>query len=154
MSTKSELTTLVDDNIRNKTPKVLKDEHADVEQAIVDEVYGSVITETQSSHAITTPEGTSGRNYNIKLVKQGRIVFGFGSVTNSSGSTMNAGAEFFDFDAGDYYPDGNAIQFEAFKPSTQTSVELAIALDVFKLNVGSLSIGETARFQFFYYTQD
>lgn len=39
MSTLTELTDLIDDNIRNKTPKVVKTEHADVEQGIVNEFF-------------------------------------------------------------------------------------------------------------------
>jgi hypothetical protein len=39
MSTKAEITTSIDDNIRNKTPKVLKVEHADTEQLITDEMF-------------------------------------------------------------------------------------------------------------------
>jgi len=41
---KADLTDLVDDNIRNKTPKVVKTEHADVEQALVNEFFPTPVT--------------------------------------------------------------------------------------------------------------
>ena len=39
MSTLAEITTAIDDNIRNKTPLVVKTEHADVEQLIADQLF-------------------------------------------------------------------------------------------------------------------
>jgi hypothetical protein len=42
--TQAELTALIDAKIRNKTPKVVKIEHADVEQAITDELFSRVAT--------------------------------------------------------------------------------------------------------------
>lgn len=39
MSTLAQITTEIDDNIRNKTPLVVKVEHADVEQLITDEMF-------------------------------------------------------------------------------------------------------------------
>ncbi len=40
--TQAELTALIDANIRNKTPKVIKTEHADVEQEITDTLFDNV----------------------------------------------------------------------------------------------------------------
>ena len=42
--TQAELTALIDAKIRNKTPKVVKIEHADVEQAITDTLFDNVAT--------------------------------------------------------------------------------------------------------------
>jgi hypothetical protein len=46
MSTLAQITAAIDDDIRNKTPLVLKAEHADVEQLITDEMFpDSVVIE-------------------------------------------------------------------------------------------------------------
>lgn len=42
--TQAELTAFIDDKIRNKTPKVIKTEHADVEQEITDTLFDNVAT--------------------------------------------------------------------------------------------------------------
>jgi len=89
MSTNSELTTLVDDNIRNKTPKVLKDEHADVEQAIVDELCPDVYNDTQSTTNLITKANTN-FNYNLNIWKSGRTVFITGIIRNSTFGNLTA----------------------------------------------------------------
>ena len=44
MSTLAQITAAIDDDIRNKTPLVLKVEHADVEQLITDEMFPDTLT--------------------------------------------------------------------------------------------------------------
>lgn len=52
--TQAELTALIDANIRNKTPKVLKVEHADVEQEITDTIFDNVNTLVSSIATLQT----------------------------------------------------------------------------------------------------
>ena len=52
--TQAELTALINDKIRNKTPKVIKIEHADVDQAITDELFSRVGTLNTTISALNT----------------------------------------------------------------------------------------------------
>jgi hypothetical protein len=52
--TQAELTAFIDANIRNKTPKVVKVEHADVEQEITDTLFDNVTTLNGLISAINT----------------------------------------------------------------------------------------------------
>jgi hypothetical protein len=75
------ITALINSKIRNKTPKVLKTEHADVEQAIVNEVFSSEIYESTNMPSLMTitekfvSPMTTGINFNITLKKTGNICF-------------------------------------------------------------------------------
>lgn len=93
MGLKATLTALIDANIRSKTPKVVKVEHADVEQAILDNGY---ITATENSipQIYTTKNGSlSALNYNLQMTKSfGMITIDIevqytGSSNVSNGST-------------------------------------------------------------------
>ena len=85
------ITALINSKIRNKTPKVLKTEHADVEQAIVNEVfsglkYEEVTGATQfPSNTIIDLATSSQRDIDVKLIftKKGNIVFVDGTIQNN-----------------------------------------------------------------------
>jgi len=74
------ITAFINNNIRNKTPKVIKTEHANVEQALANELFPSTITETSLSHIITTPVG-SDLTYELYFKKNGSFVDVFGIIT-------------------------------------------------------------------------
>ena len=91
MSIKSVLTALIDANIRNKTPKVLKAEHANVEQALLDNYYPTPTTETGTGSDVNTVLFAPGSySANVTLVKVGRRVFIEGWLSNDSGATVSA----------------------------------------------------------------
>jgi hypothetical protein len=75
------ITALINSKIRNKTPKVLKTEHADVEQAIVNEVFSSEIYENTNVPSLMTITSkfispmTEGLTFEITLKKTGNICF-------------------------------------------------------------------------------
>lgn len=81
------ITAFIDAKIRNKTPKVIKIEHADVDQAIVNILFSEIKQENNASHTITTPNG-SGITYDLKFKKVGNIVYLTGRIQNNTGSTL------------------------------------------------------------------
>jgi hypothetical protein len=84
------ITALINSKIRNKTPEVLKTEHADVEQAIVNEVfsglkYEEVTGATQlPTNTIIDSIGVLSVDVDVKLTfcKKGNIVFVNGQIEN------------------------------------------------------------------------
>lgn len=96
MSTKAQITTEIDAKIRNKTPLVVKVEHADVEQLITDEMFPAPVVVEWNGTAPVSPTtdiicGTtlnSASNVKFKFVfwKQGSDVFFNGEVENISTS--------------------------------------------------------------------
>jgi len=81
------LTTLINNKIRNKTPKVIKTEHADVEQAIVDEFFNLGVLDNQLTsnliefNPFSRPESAV-LGYSISLKKTGNVIFIYGLITN------------------------------------------------------------------------
>lgn len=105
MGLKTVLTTLINNNIRNKTPKVIKTEHADVEQAIVDELYKAKVTDSNSTETYTTKNGTV-VTYNITSIKKiGTYIRVDGSYTNTGISILPAGTVVFTFKDNEYKGD-------------------------------------------------
>ena len=90
------ITALINSKIRNKTPKVLKTEHADVEQAIVNEVfsglkYEEVTGATQfPSNTIIDSAGVFSLDIDVKLIftKKGNIVFVDGTIQNNESNSV------------------------------------------------------------------
>lgn len=88
MSTKAEVTAIIDSNIRNKAPKVRKGEHADVHQEITDNVFPGMFVEVRSyfpeidSVNITIPLDPQ-IPYNLRFKKQGNVVHVRGKVGNT-----------------------------------------------------------------------
>lgn len=91
MSTLAEIQQSIDDNIRNKTPLVLKVEHADVEQLITDEMFpdsvkiefdGTIIDPT--TDIVINPSLASLANLEFKIyfAKVGNHVFVNGSIAS------------------------------------------------------------------------
>ena len=94
MSTLAQITAAIDDDIRNKTPLVLKVEHADVEQLITDEMFpDSVkiewngtsavdpITDIEVSGSLSIPDNVE---FKIYFWKKGNTVYINGYVKNKS----------------------------------------------------------------------
>jgi hypothetical protein len=97
MSTKAQITTAIDAKIRNKTPLVVKVEHADVEQLITDEMFpASVVVEWDGTAPVlpTTDIVCSGSlssadnvKFKVYFWKQGNTVYYNGFVENLSSSS-------------------------------------------------------------------
>ncbi len=77
MSLKVFIQNLINNNIRNKTPKVIKVEHADVEDILLAEIYPSNIADSDIIQLYTSKQSTT-RKYWFTIYKQGRTVFIYG----------------------------------------------------------------------------
>jgi hypothetical protein len=98
MSTLAQITAAIDDDIRNKTPLVVKTEHADVEQLIADEMFpDSVVVEWNGTTPVnpitdifcnTEFLSTSKCTFKIFFTKIGNRVF-YKGIIGSFGSTLN-----------------------------------------------------------------
>lgn len=78
--TLAEITALINAKIRNKTPKVLKVEHADVEQEIANIIFSETIKEDILSQTITS--AFANILYSLTFKKIGNLVFVTGNITN------------------------------------------------------------------------
>jgi hypothetical protein len=123
MSTLAEITIAIDDNIRNKTPLVVKTEHADVDQLIADQLFPSSVrltfngtTQTSGLPNIKVPStlGTDWKiDFDIFFEKIGNRVFYNGFI--SSNETAKAlgggffGIEIATFDLPIYEPSLNRL---------------------------------------------
>ncbi len=87
MGLKATLTALINANIRNKTPKVIKVEHADVEQALLNEIYPTPVSETSAADGNFHHEYAN-VTYDITSWKQGRLATAIVEFKND-GTTAN-----------------------------------------------------------------
>jgi len=93
MSTLAEITTAIDDNIRNKTPLVVKNEHADVDQLIADqlfptsvELYYNDVEQISGLPNIAVPSSVPlfvNTSFRIYFEKVGNRVFYSGFISNT-----------------------------------------------------------------------
>jgi hypothetical protein len=93
MSTLAEITIAIDDNIRNKTPLVVKTEHADVDQLIADqlfptslELFYNDVSQVSGLPHITVPSSIPSFfdvTFRIYFEKIGNRVFYSGFISNT-----------------------------------------------------------------------
>jgi hypothetical protein len=98
MSTLAQITAAINDDIRNKTPLVLKTEHADVEQLITNEMFPSSVrltfngtTQTNGTPNITVPSSLATDwkiEFDIYFEKIGNRVFYSGFISNKETSKV------------------------------------------------------------------
>jgi len=84
MSTLSVITAFIDSKIRNKTPKVIKTEHADVDQMIVGELFHDTIVEVSTGTLTITNKILSSISYRLVFNKTGNKTTVFGFITNNT----------------------------------------------------------------------
>jgi len=106
MAIKSVIQGLITSLIRSNPALIDKTEHADVEDALLANSYGTVINETHLVNSITT-ENASNPNlqYNVFFCKQGRKVTIKGNLINNS-TAIIAGevSNFFEIVNSEYFP--------------------------------------------------
>ena len=99
MSTLSFITNLIDTKIRNKTPKVVKTEHADVEQALANEFFpapgkvewnGSSAVSPTTDTAVTSGIASGILTFEVNFWKHGNKVYCNGEIANISGNLINS----------------------------------------------------------------
>ena len=114
MSTLAQITAAIDDDIRNKTPLVLKVEHADVEQLITDEMFPdsvkiewngtSIVDPTANvvvSGSISSPDNVE---FKVYFWKQGNTVYLNGFVKNLSSLSIMSDLNLIEFATSLYRP--------------------------------------------------
>jgi hypothetical protein len=114
MSTKAQITTAIDAKIRNKTPLVVKVEHADVEQLITDEMFPALVVVEWDGTAPVSPTTdiicnvslNSENNVKFKVYfwKQGNTVYYNGYIQNISPTTTLTGTILITFPTSLYKP--------------------------------------------------
>lgn len=114
---------------------------------VVNEFYGSVITDTETANTITTPSDATNVLYNLKICKQGRVVNVSGNVTNDTAGIVS-GISVCTFD-GDYAGDAGAF----YGHSNTAKARATVFESEFQI-IGSMAAGETMYFDFNYFTTD
>jgi hypothetical protein len=121
MSTKAQITTAIDAKIRNKTPLVVKVEHADVEQLITDEMFPApVVVEWDGSYPVNPISDiicsgslSSYDNIVFKVYfwKQGNTVYYNGYVESLSTGAALDNLQLITFPTTLYKPLSNSFTF-------------------------------------------
>lgn len=106
MAIKSVIQGLITSLIRSNPALIDKTEHADVEDALLANSYGTVINETQASNTITTENATNPLiEYDVFFCKQGRKVTIKGELVNNSVSIIGGDtSNFFEIIDSEYFP--------------------------------------------------
>ena len=156
MSTKEQITTAIDTKIRNKTPLVVKVEHADVEQLIADEFFpDSVKIEWNGSSAVDPIADIVCNNSALSLqktqfliyfTKHGNRVFYRGVIKNFENVISIGNMVLATFETSTYNPIAahsscsNLIPVNAISPSILQNCFILMKDDEVKL-VGSIPFG-------------
>ena len=82
----AQITKFINDKIRNKTPKVIKIELADIQQEIVNEIYKTETYDTNLKGLIVNEIDANSRGllYKILFKKVGKTVFFNGTIFNNN----------------------------------------------------------------------
>jgi hypothetical protein len=162
MSTLAQITAAIDDDIRNKTPLVLKVEHADVEQLITDEMFPDSITVEWDGDS--QPSGLPDVECNpllatlakctfkIYFTKTGNRVFYKGSISNTETFAAIGNLSLATFDTTLYKPVTNfssaSVLIKTNFP-TEISQNANITFDVFGINLnGTIPVGSLNTWRF------
>ena len=111
MAIKTTIQNLINSLIRSNPALIDKTEHADVEDALLANSYGTVINETHLVNTITTENASNPLlQYNVFFCKQGRKVTIKGNLVNNSSLIIgNEDSHFFKIVDSEYLPSA-AIQ--------------------------------------------
>lgn len=107
MSTKTNIQNLINTNLADAS-SITASEHRSVENSLLNEVYPTPIYETQATtNTITAKNATiNNLNYDISIVKQGRLVTITGILWNNTGSIIDDSENyFFEIINSEYFPD-------------------------------------------------
>ena len=159
MAIKATIQNLINSLIRSNPSLIDKTEHADVEDALLLNSYGNIISETRTttSHTsrITNPNLLKENiTYNIFIVKQGRLVTIKGFIHNQTGAIVsNSDINDFIFEI---------VNYEYLPHELSTIVTFPISLGTFveingsekKLYCNQLGDGVLVTFNIQYFTQN
>jgi hypothetical protein len=155
MSTLAQITAAIDDDIRNKTPLVLKVEHADVEQLITDEMFpDSAKLEWNGASAIDpiadivcnpALTGLAKIEFKIYFEKVGNHVFVNGYLTSQESSVAIGNILLATFPTNIYKPLATHITYaqliQSMSSSTINISNASLYLSTFGTNLGLYLIG-------------
>jgi hypothetical protein len=159
MATKTSIQNLINSLIRSNPALIDKTEHADVEDALLSNAYGTIITETRTT--TTAPSRITNPNlikpditYSIRIVKQGRLVFISGFVFNQTDEIIsnNFTDDFvFNIIDSEYLPSASS-PFLTFPTAIGTFVDLKVGDNNFYVN--QLGAGTSVDFNIHYFTEN
>lgn len=115
MAIKTTIQSLINSLIRTNPALIDKTEHADVEDALLNSLYGTTQSEKDSSGSnVVTTKNTINTSllYNVYFLKQGRRVTVYGSIQNNSASIVghtNADNYYFEITNSEYYPSASSL---------------------------------------------
>lgn len=147
------ITALINSKIRNKTPKVLKVEHADVEQAIVDEMYSTDVYNDGVSPLNDIINKLNPDIYiNINIEKSANKVFIRGFIFNESTQTFFYN-DFAEIVNADYFPKFGLWHIINTCAETSNTAPLIIKDDKKIIIAGNIPALDTIYFNGFYTTE-
>ena len=150
---KTTITSLINSNIRTKTPLVIKVEHADVEQAIVNEIYSTDIYNDGIYPSNDIINKLNADIYiNINIEKTGNKVFIRGFVFNESTQTFFYN-DFAEIVNADYFPKFGMWHFINTCSENSNTAPLTIKDDKKIMIAGNIPALETIYFNGFYTTE-
>lgn len=145
MATKTNLLSSINTQL---TAIITQAKHRLSMSALVDELYPSVISDTQATTNVFTASNATDRTYNLKIVKQGRCVTIKGRLKNTLVSIISGvdfatitNAEFLPSDLTTYYGIGES-------GSVRITLDAGGALSV----VGSMDSESEIEINFIYFT--
>lgn len=98
------------------SPKRLPIKDREVSNALLDELYPTIVSETDlTTNTITTKNSVNtDLHYDIAIIKQGRNVSIKGNITNASGVIISDGADeqFFEITLAEYLPASLSFDFQ------------------------------------------
>ena len=159
MAIKATIQNLINSLIRSNPSLIDKTEHADVEDALLLNSYGNIISETRTttSHTsrITNPNLLKENiTYNIFIVKQGRLVTIKGFIHNQTGAIVSSS------DINDFIFEIVDSEFFPYESLTDTKFPVVqggyVTLNSSekKLYFNQLGAGDLVTFNIQYFTQN
>jgi hypothetical protein len=163
--TLAQLTQLVNDNIRNAVVKIKKVTHANVEQAIINEIYSPVYREvyfgagnTQNNSQIieraATPGNLDTTHHFIYVKKMGNLVWMKGFIKNTD-LNPSVGTTFLELEILDpmFYPKELQGQIMGVIPGNNIYIVNGFTNSLLQINA-QLNPNEVGYFEFFYPVND
>jgi hypothetical protein len=145
--TKTEITTALNSFI-SAIGKITKARHTSANALILDELYNNEVKDSQNDETYTSKSGSI-FNYNIKIIKVGKIAHISGVITNVSGVSQPA-QNVFSFKENQYKPKiaFNPINLVANNLSSASFIRLVLTSSGIYYSGSNLSLGAPYEFNF------
>lgn len=145
MATKSNLLSSINTQL---TAIITQAKHRLSMSALVDELYPSVISDTQATTNVLTASNATDRTYNLKIVKQGRCVTVTGRLKNTLTSIVS-NVEFATVTNAEFLASGT-INYYGF--GENGNVKITFTSSGSLLVTGSMASGSEIEINFTYFT--